>query len=113
MKLKTICFDIDGTICITKNGDYKNSNPIRKNIKTVNELYDSGNKIIFFTSRFMTKLKKNDINSIGYDFTKKQLISWGVKFHKLYMCKPEYDLIIDDKSIFYDKKWNKVLSDFL
>ena len=113
MKPKIFCFDIDGTICITKKGDYKKSKPIKKNIKAVNRLYNSGNKIIFFTSRYMTKLKKKDINSIGYDFTEKQLNSWGVKFHKLYMCKPEYDFIIDDKSIFYDKKWNKTLLKFL
>tara|TARA_A100001388_G_C28584708_1_gene410617 strand:+ start:380 stop:721 length:342 start_codon:yes stop_codon:yes gene_type:complete len=106
MKPKTFCFDIDGTICITKKGNYKESAPIKKNIKAVNELYNSGNKIIFFTSRFMTKLKRKDIKIKGYLFTKKQLDSWGVKFHKLYMLKPEYDYIIDDKSIFYKKNWS-------
>lgn len=109
MKNKTYCFDIDGTICITSKGDYKSSKPIKKNIEAINQLYNSGNKIIFFTSRYMTTMKKKDIKDKGYKFTKKQLISWGVKFHNLYMCKPEYDFIIDDKSIFYNRKWDKIL----
>lgn len=110
MRPKTFCFDIDGTICITKKGNYKESTPIKKNIKVVNELYNSGNKIIFFTSRYMTKLKKKDIRSKGYLFTKRQLNMWGVKFHKLYMLKPEYDYIIDDKSIFYNKNWSHLIT---
>ena len=46
---------------------------------------------------------------MGFQFTKKQLKKWGVKYHKLIMGKPSYDLIIDDKSIFFKKKWNNLL----
>ena len=35
MKKKTICFDIDGVICVTKKSNYKKSTPIKKNIKTL------------------------------------------------------------------------------
>ena len=35
---KIICFDIDGVICKSKNGDYKNSKPIKKNINFINSL---------------------------------------------------------------------------
>ena len=107
---KVFCFDIDGTICITKNGDYHNSKPIKKNIHSVNTLYEQGNVIIFFTSRFMTKYKISDVKKKGHIFTSKQLKKWGVKYHKLYMGKPEYDYIIDDKSIFYKKNWSEVIS---
>ena len=34
-----------------------------------------------------------------------QLIEWGLKFHKLLLGKPSYDLFIDDKSINFDDKW--------
>ena len=45
----------------------------------------------------------------GYTFTKKQLIKWGFKFHELKMYKPFYDIMIDDKSLFYKKKWHSYL----
>ena len=107
---KVFCFDTDGTICITKYGQYHKSKPIKKNIFAVNKLYEQGHKIIFFTSRFMTKYKISDVKKKGYDFTSKQLEKWGVKYHKLFMAKPEYDFIIDDKSIFYDKGWSKFIN---
>ena len=37
--------------------------------------------------------------------TLKQLKSWGLKFHKLYMTKPSFDFYVDDKSYNYNKKW--------
>jgi hypothetical protein len=43
----------------------------------------------------------------GYDFTKKQLVAWGVKFNILIFGKPSYDLIIDDKSLFFKNDWFK------
>ena len=45
------------------------------------------------------------MKSYGYDKTLKQLKSWGLKFHKLYMTKPSFDFYVDDKSYNYNKKW--------
>jgi len=40
---KTFCFDLDNVICKTgKDKVYKNSKPIKKNIETVNLLYEKG-----------------------------------------------------------------------
>ena len=39
----------------------------------------------------------------GFKLTKIQL-TWNVKYHKLILGKPTYDLIIDDKALGYDKK---------
>ena len=41
----------------------------------------------------------------GYEFTKKQMTDWGVKFHKLIMGKPSYDIVIDDKHFNYSTEW--------
>jgi hypothetical protein len=42
--------------------------------------------------------------------TVSQLKKWNVKYHKLILGKPSYDLIIDDKGYGYDNKWsNKLL----
>jgi hypothetical protein len=112
---KTFCIDIDNTICRTTNNFYKNSKPIKKNIKLINNLYKKGHTIIFFTARGMSKYKgnKKKIHKVYYEFTRDQLIFWGVKFHKLILCKPSYDIVIDDKSIFFKKNWTKEIDNLL
>ena len=45
------------------------------------------------------------VNSYGYKKTFNQLNKWKLKFHKLIMGKPSYDLFIDDKNLFYKKNW--------
>ena len=109
MKKKTICFDIDNVICLTKNSNYKKSLPIKSAIKKINELFNKGHKIILFTARFMgrTQQSKKKSHKLGYNLTKKQLSTWGVKYNKLIMGKPSYDLIIDDLSIYFKKSWYK------
>jgi len=92
--MKTYVFDIDGTIVTDTKGDYKNAKPIHDAIIKLNELYDSGNKIILMTARGMT-------SKIDYtEFTKNQMIEFGIKFHELIMnVKPNADFYIDDKAI--------------
>ena len=113
-KLKTFCFDIDGVICTTKGNDYKNSKPIKKSIKIINELYDNGNIVLIFTARFMGRSKDNIkiAKKVGYKFTYNQLKKWNLKFHKLIFGKPSFDLFVDDKSIFFQKDWQKKISNF-
>ena len=92
-------FDIDGTISTNTNGNYENAKPFLKRIKKVNDLYEDGNKIIFMTARGMGR-SNNDREFAYkeyYDFTYNQLKSWGLKFHELYLGKPEADMFIDDK----------------
>ena len=109
MKKKIICFDLDNVICITKKNYYKKSKPIFHVIKLVNTLYQNGYYIKIFTSRYMGRCKENVTfaKRKGYKYTKNQLNSWGLKFHKLIFGKPSYDLFIDDKSIFFRKNWFK------
>ena len=111
---KIFCFDIDNTICKTKSNFYNKSKPNKNAIKIVNKLFDNGHKIIFFTARGMGTFKENKkkIKKKYYNFTLKQLKKWNIKFHKLYIFKPSYDFIIDDKSIFYNKKWINNLQKF-
>ena len=106
--------DIDGTIANTENSDYKNSKPILLAIKKINQLYKK-NIIILFTARFMGRTNNNSVKAkkLGYKFTKKQLKKWGVKYHKLIMGKPSYDLLIDDLSIYVKKTWYKDIEKLL
>lgn len=89
-----IYVDIDETICISpENRDYTMASPLRKNIQRINELYDTGRTIIYWTARG---------TGSGIDWrnvTEKQFKDWGVKYHELKFGKPIYDLFIDDKNI--------------
>ena len=42
---------------------------------------------------------------LGYKFTLNQLQSWNLKFNKLILGKPSFDLLIDDKAINYNDNW--------
>jgi len=108
--MKKICFDLDGVICSQTTGDYENAIPNKKAIEVINELYDKGNKIIIFTSRFMGRNQNNieKTYSQGYEFTLKQLKEWKVKFHELIMGKPRYDILLDDKAVFFKKDWKEI-----
>ena len=97
---KTYVFDIDGTVCTSvDDGDYLKAKPYKHRIQKINNLYEQGNKIIFHTARGMGR-HKNIIQLAIDDFyllTHKQLLDWGVKFHKLFMGKPSADIYVDDK----------------
>ena len=91
--VKTIYVDIDDTICYTNKTDYANSIPYEDRINKINDLYDQGNTIVYWTARgTLTGLDHTDL-------TKRQLKDWGVKYTKLILGKPYYDLFIDDKNI--------------
>ena len=107
--VKTYCFDIDNTICSTKGKNYKSSKPKLEAIKKINSKYDKGHKIIIFTGRYMGRNNDNPIKAYkqGYKFTLNQLKSWGLKFHRLHMGKPTFDISVDDKSLGFKKDWYK------
>ncbi len=85
--------DIDDTICKTNGSDYENSVPLYDRIAKINQLYNDGNTIIYWTAR-------GSNSGIDWtDFTMKQLDAWGCLRHELSLIKPHYDIYIDDKSI--------------
>lgn len=85
--------DIDNTICLTINTDYKNSQPLYKRIDIINKLYDDGHTIVYWTARG----SKSGLD--WSELTLLQLDTWGCKRHDVVFKKPSYDLYIDDKSI--------------
>tara|TARA_B100000959_G_C14669129_1_gene495689 strand:+ start:45 stop:386 length:342 start_codon:yes stop_codon:yes gene_type:complete len=106
---KIICFDLDNVICKTdKKKNYKKSKPIKSAINKINLLHKN-NKIIIFTARGMGRYNGNlkKVNKSFLKLTKNQLKKWKVKYHKLILGKPSYDLIIDDKSYNYNTNWVK------
>lgn len=108
IKKKIICFDLDNTLCKTFKNHYNSSKPIKKNIKILNYLFDSGFYIKIFTARYMSRSFENPLKARarGYKQAKKQLENWNVKYHELIFGKPSFDLYIDDKSLFFKKNWS-------
>ena len=93
MASKEIYVDIDKTICKTDGMNYEEAIPIEENIRVINNLYEKGHNITYWTARGT----KSGINF--FEVTEQQLRNWGAKYHSLKMGKPAYDLLIDDKAI--------------
>lgn len=111
MMLKTYVIDIDGTIC--NNGDctsckYEGSTPIPERIDKINELYEQGNIIKYFTARGMGRYNDDGEKATEkfYSLTKMQLDIWGCKYHELILGKPSGDIYIDDKGVNADDFFN-------
>jgi len=94
--MRTLFIDIDGSICRTNGTDYEGSQPIPEAIIKINKAYDSGNTIVYWTSRGALKSgqAKDDIHIL----TRQQLNMWGCYYHELRFDKPLFDLLIDDKA---------------
>ena len=94
-------FDIDGTICTQTAPHYETAQSYPERIKKINALYDNGHTIICFTARGMGRHNNNMLLAIQdfYELTRKQLDMWGVKYHHLFLGKPNGDYYIDDKGI--------------
>tara|TARA_B100001540_G_scaffold316837_1_gene347784 strand:+ start:3844 stop:4914 length:1071 start_codon:yes stop_codon:yes gene_type:complete len=91
---KTYFVDIDKTITTSEN--YEKSQPKKSVINKINNLYEQGHNIIYWTSRGIISDKD------WLEFTQKQLSEWGAKYTILRTKKPFFDMFIDDKSINLD-----------
>ncbi|MGA9668233.1 MAG: hypothetical protein WBQ94_03445 [Terracidiphilus sp.] len=106
----TVCFDIDGVLCNQVAGNYEDAHPNRAMIDLLNRLHDRGHRIVLHTSRFMGRAggDRTEAERIGREFTERQLVAWGVRYHELWMGKPRFDYVIDDRSVFYDSDSNRI-----
>tara|TARA_B110000027_G_C16082109_1_gene284124 strand:- start:313 stop:669 length:357 start_codon:yes stop_codon:yes gene_type:complete len=110
-KFKILCFDLDNVICKTKKNNYHQSKPIKKNINFINFLYDEGHTIKIFTARGMGRSNQNMklAKKKFAVFTKNQLKKWNIKYHKLILGKPSYDIFVDDKNLGFTRDWVSIL----
>jgi len=96
---KNYYIDLDNTLCRTIETDYENSTPILERIEYVNSLKNDGNNITIWTAR-------GSKSGINYEeLTKSQLEKWNIKYDKLLLGKPPYDIYLDDKSFNIDSFW--------
>jgi hypothetical protein len=94
--VKTLCFDLDGTLCTNTFGDYESAEPFPWAIARVNALAEQGHRIIVFTAR-------GTATGIDWDeVTRGQLERWGVRYDELFFGKPSADVYVDDRAIHTD-----------
>tara|TARA_B100001564_G_C20299527_1_gene516265 strand:- start:44 stop:346 length:303 start_codon:yes stop_codon:yes gene_type:complete len=94
MEKLTIYVDIDETICFYDGErNYPEAIPHYENITKINELYDEGHYIKYWTAR-------GSVTGIDWlKTTTEQLNNWGCLYHELSVGeKPAYDLLICDKT---------------
>ena len=90
--MKNFIVDVDGTLCEELGGVYTYATvpPRIEMINKVNQLYDSGSKIVLFTARGM-RTCAGDLEQINLH-VRPVLIKWlgehNVKYHELIMGKP-------------------------
>ena len=90
-----IFVDIDETICLNdEDRNYSNAKPILENIDKINQLFDLGHEITYWSAR-------GTVTGIDWEkITLNQFKKWNVKFNNLILGqKPDFDLLIDDKAI--------------
>ena len=101
---KVVLVDIDETICFYSGSRrYDLAEPNHDNIAKINKLYDEDWYVVYWTARGGSQ-KSISLNKCYYEFTWKQLESWGCKFHDLSTgskgkyIKPACDMVVDDKA---------------
>ena len=102
MKKKIIYVDVDGCICTTNydtkdfrdiESSYINVEPYLDRIERINELFEEGHHIVYWTARGC----KSGLDMTN--ITKTQLQRWGAKYSDLQVgTKPHFDMYICDKS---------------
>jgi amino-transferase class IV len=93
---KTLCFDLDGTLCSNTFGAYESADPVPWAIARVNALGRAGHRIVIFTARG---------SATGIDWrerTRAQLERWGVHYDELVVGKPSADVYVDDRAVHAD-----------
>ncbi len=101
---RVVLVDIDETICFySGKRKYNLAEPNEENIAKINKLYNEGWYVVYWTARGGSQ-KSISLGLCYYEFTWKQLESWGCKFHDLSTgskgkyIKPACDMVIDDKA---------------
>jgi len=97
VRLMIIYVDVDGTICDeVKFGDgtrnYHRAKPMTDRITYLNELFNQGHEIHYWTARGAQSGKE------WHAMTEQQLQNWGCLYTSFSTKKPHYDLWIDDKA---------------
>lgn len=102
--MKRLIFDLDDTLCHTKDGDYKNAQPALEMIEKLRDYHRQGFTIVLNTSRNMRTFSGNvgQINKNTLPIIMDWLERHNVPYDEIYVGKPWCGFegfYIDDKAI--------------
>jgi capsule biosynthesis phosphatase len=102
--MKKIVIDLDDTISKTKNGDYKNSQPVTEVINLLRNYRDKGFEIAISTSRNMRTFNGSieKINAVTLPIITEWLDTHKVPYDEIHIGKPwcgDGGFYVDDKAI--------------
>lgn len=102
--MKRLIFDLDDTLCHTKNGNYKNAQPVQAMIDKLRDYHDQGFTIVLHTSRNMRTFSGNvgEINKNTLPIIIDWLAKHEVPYDEIYVGKPWCGFegfYVDDKAI--------------
>lgn len=94
-------FDLDDTICIHKNRDYQNAEPIKPVIDKIRQMKKDGWEIVIYTARGQVSCHKDLalIEIRNRAVVEEWLKKYDVPCDELIFGKPIGDLYVDDKGI--------------
>lgn len=102
--MKRLIMDLDNTISITNNGDYKNAKPVDAVIQKLHEYKNQGFEIVISSSRNMRTYEGN-VGKINAN-TLPIIIEWldrhNVPYDEVYVGKPwcgNSGFYVDDRAI--------------
>lgn len=99
--MKTLCVDVDDTICFTQNRDYERSVPNEPVIKKLREAREAGYTIILHTARGQGR-SNNNISAVAdevMDEIESFCHRFDVPYDMIVIGKPLADAYIDDKAM--------------
>ena len=98
-------FDLDGTLVTSvKNSEYEKAQPLHGRIAKVNQMYDEGHTIVFYTARGLSSGRGEQHYR---PITEQQLKEWGCKYHELTFKSHDADVFIDDKAVNIEEFFEK------
>ena len=111
--------DIDGTICQQiEVPNWGTGEVYYDRIARINQLFMDGNEIVYYTARGMGPTTNPDSLYTGtfidenvkqwYDYTEKQLKTWGCLYTSLHLGKYSGDIYIDDKGVNSEVFFNSI-----
>lgn len=101
IETKTICIDIDGTICSQESPEnYSDAIPLDGAIDTLKKIKKEGFNIVLFTARHFNH----------WETTKKWLKKYNIVYDQIVFGKPTAIYYVDDRAINFNGNWNDVFN---